>query len=38
MGGRRSGLLGVKSSAPDVYLEIMELDCEWLEEVVAALS
>lgn len=33
-----SGLLGVKSSAPDVYLEIMELDCEWLEEVVAALS
>lgn len=33
-----SGLLGVKSSAPGLYLEIMELDCEWLEEVVAALS
>lgn len=33
-----SGFLGVKTSAPGLYLEIMELDCEWLEEVVAALS
>lgn len=24
--------------AGGIYLEIMELDCEWLEEVVAALS
>lgn len=32
------GLWGLKSSAPGFYLEIMELDCDWLEEVVAALS
>lgn len=25
-------------SASRVYLEIIELDCDWLEEVVAALS
>lgn len=31
--GSRSEVLGLR-----IYLEIMELDCEWLEEVVAALS
>lgn len=29
---------GMKSSASIFYLEIMELACDWLEEVVAALS
>lgn len=26
------------STASTFYLEIMELDCDWLEEMVAALS
>lgn len=29
---------GVRGAASTFYLEIMELDCDWLEEVVAALS
>lgn len=37
-GGGREGLWGLKSSASSFYLEIIELDCDWLEEVVAALS
>lgn len=29
---------GVPAQAPQHYLEIMELECDWLEEVVVALS
>lgn len=29
---------GVPAQAPQHYLEIMELECDWLEDVVVALS
>lgn len=36
---RAWGLGGVTQVLASIfYLEIMELDCDWLEEVVAALS